>query len=139
MPDEDKYASMVLPVVTRMLGVINLSLVASGKASPLIQLDIKKAFLRALGVPNRRVFVKVLQADGSYRYFEVLASLYGLRASPRRWQEKPTADLAEFGFQPCPYCPSLFVCKLRGASPRSMSMTACSRARPLARQLLAGS
>jgi hypothetical protein len=66
-------------------------------------------------VPNRRVFVKVLQADGSYRYFEVLASLYGLRASPRRWQEKLTADLAEFGFQPCPYCPSLFVCKSRGA------------------------
>jgi hypothetical protein len=115
MPDEDNYASTVLPVVTRMIGVINLSLVASGKASPLIQIDIKKAFLRALGVPNRRVFVKVLQADGSYRYFEVLASLYGLRASPRRWQEKLTADLAEFGFQPCPYCPSLFVCKSRGA------------------------
>jgi hypothetical protein len=100
MPDEDNYASTVLPVVTRMIGVINLSLAASGKASPLIQLDINKAFLRALGVPHRRVFVKVLQADGTYRFFEVLASLYGLRASPRRWQEKLTADLAEFGFLP---------------------------------------
>ena len=28
MPDEDNYASTVLPVVTRMLGVINLSLTA---------------------------------------------------------------------------------------------------------------
>jgi hypothetical protein len=115
MPDEDNYASTVLPVVTRMIGVINLSLAASGKASTPIQLDIKKAFLRALGVPHRRVFVKVLQADGTYRFFEVLASLYGLRASPRRWQEKLTADLAEFGFLPCPYCPSLFVCRARGA------------------------
>jgi hypothetical protein len=34
MPDEDNYASTVLPVVTRMIGVINLSLVASGKAWP---------------------------------------------------------------------------------------------------------
>ncbi len=35
MPDEDNYASTVLPVVTRMIGVINLSLAASGTVGPL--------------------------------------------------------------------------------------------------------
>ncbi len=48
------------------------------QAGPLIQIDIVKASLRALGVPHRRVLVKVLQADGSYRFLEDLASLYCL-------------------------------------------------------------
>jgi hypothetical protein len=57
---------------------------------------------------DKRIFTKFI---GDNKYFEVLGALYGLKTSPRDYQQKVIERLSSIGFQQLMLCSCIFVCK----------------------------
>ena len=74
---------------------------AAAKDMDIVQFDVKTAFLN--GILDEEVFMEQPEGfeDNSGRVCRLLRSLYGLKQSPRKWNERMDAFLVDSGFASC--------------------------------------
>ena len=88
--------------------------VIAAKGWDFVHVDEVRAFLNAEYKGERKVFAKLKHGS---EYYQVLKALYGLRTSPRDYQEDVMARLKTLGFHPLALSPHLQVlrCEKTGA------------------------
>ncbi|PWA87032.1 ribonuclease H-like domain-containing protein [Artemisia annua] len=104
--DYDETFSPVVKIVTVRCV---LSIAVSNKWS-IFQLDVNNAFL--YGELEEDVYMKLAEGFGDKddkRVCKLVKSLYGLKQTPRKWNEKLTSVLKENGFVQSPNDFSLFI------------------------------
>lgn len=85
--------------VARMESIRILLALAAARGMKLSQFDVKTAFLN--GDLEEEIYMKQPEGfeDGSNRVCKLKRSLYGLKQSPRCWNQKFTQFLIEYGFK----------------------------------------
>ena len=99
----ETFAPVAFATTIRLLFAIALSLGLTFR-----QFDIKCAFLSATLPENERVYMRAPPGFGKRGYWHLRKSLYGLRQSPRLFNQHLHASLTKVGFTACTFDPCLY-------------------------------
>ena len=99
----ETFAPVAFATTIRLLFAIALSLGLTFR-----QFDIKCAFLSATLPENERVYMRAPPGFGKRGYWHLRKSLYGLRQSPRLFNQHLHASLTKIGFTACTFDPCLY-------------------------------
>ena len=99
----ETFAPVAFATTIRLLFAIGLSLGLTFR-----QYDIKCAFLSATLPENERVYMRAPPGSGQRGYWHLRKSLYGLRQSPRLFNQHLHASLTTLGFKACTFDPCLY-------------------------------
>ena len=99
----ETFAPVAFATTIRLLFAIALSLGLTFR-----QYDIKCAFLSATLPENERVYMRAPPGFGKRGYWHLRKSLYGLRQSPRLFNQHLHASLTKVGFTACTFDPCLY-------------------------------
>lgn len=101
---EDTYSS----TPSREELIILLHIIAS-LGWDFVHIDEKRAFLNADYTGDRRIFAKIRSGP---EWYEVLKALYGLKTSPRHYQDKVIERLESHGYKRLVSCSCIFIKKV---------------------------
>ena len=99
----ETFAPVAFATTIRLLFAIALSLGLTFR-----QFDIKCAFLSATLPENERMYMRAPPGFGKRGYWHLRKSLYGLRQSPRLFNQHLHASLTKVGFTACTFDPCLY-------------------------------
>jgi len=110
-PDDEDYYSPVVETDT----VRTVFAIAAGKKFKIITFDVTTAFLAGEFKPNEKIFIEIPEGfkndKNKNKICRVLRGLYGIRGSPKRWNEKFTETLKKLGFKQLDNDPCTFINK----------------------------
>ncbi|KAA0057482.1 putative mitochondrial protein [Cucumis melo var. makuwa] len=94
--------------VARMMSVRSLLAVAAAKQWPLLQIDVKNAFLN--GTLSEEVYMKPPPGTSSppHKVCLLRRALYGLKQAPRAWFATFSSTITQLGFTSSPHDTALF-------------------------------
>ncbi|KAL0550370.1 hypothetical protein IC582_014879 [Cucumis melo] len=94
--------------VARMTSVHSLLAVAAAKQWPLLQMDVKNAFLN--GILSEEVYMKPPPGTSSppHKVCLLRRALYGLKQAPRAWFATFSSTITQLGFTSSPHDTALF-------------------------------
>ncbi|KAA0026173.1 Retrovirus-related Pol polyprotein from transposon TNT 1-94 [Cucumis melo var. makuwa] len=101
------YEETIAPVA-RMTSVRSLLAVAAAKQWPLLQMDVKNAFLN--GTLSEEVYMKPPPGTSSppHKVCLLRRALYGLKQAPRAWFAMFSSTITQLGFTSSPHDTALF-------------------------------
>nr|KYP55970.1 Retrovirus-related Pol polyprotein from transposon TNT 1-94 [Cajanus cajan] len=103
----------VFSPVTRMESIRLLISLAAQKQWPILQMDVKSAFLN--GVLKEEVYVEqplgYMKRGDEKKVLRLRKSLYGLKQAPRSWNERIDGYFKKNGYEQCPYEHALYIKK----------------------------